>query len=211
MKYIIGVSIALLLGIFLINRIGCRTHTTRNALQQGDRLKASIESFEKNRSKLSEKVIKSLEKAEDELTADDPNLAKAAKDFEAEWTGIQNRYRSLKKDFENVGQSSTDYFNKLEELSSSITNVSLRQQELSKNVALKSRWQETYQQAAVNIEKVETVLEAGHDFHMVLVASSIRQKLEQNVDELNRIAEQAQQLLSDLEAFTQAGRALVQG
>ncbi|MCR9286443.1 MAG: hypothetical protein NXI23_03530 [Bacteroidetes bacterium] len=54
-------------------------------------------------------------------------------------------------------------------------------------------------------------MEAGNDFHMVLVASSIRQKLEQNVEELNVIAEQAKNLLGDLEAFTLAGRELVEG
>ena len=46
---------------------------------------------------------------------------------------------------------------------------------------------------------------------MVLVASSIRQKLEQNVAELENIAQQAKVLLADLEEFTIAGRALVEG
>jgi len=211
MRNIIGIGVVVLIVILLIGRYTCRTKTTRSALQQGDKLKASIESFEKNRSKLSEKVIESLQEAEEGLTEEDPNLAKVSKDFESEWTGIQNRYRKLKNDFAEVGQSSEDYFNKLAELSGSISDEQLRQQEMAKNEELEMRWQSTYQKAAINIEKVEAVLESGHDFHMVLVASSIRQKLEQNVEELNRIATQAQELLNELETFTQAGRQLVEG
>ena len=82
---------------------------------------------------------------------------------------------------------------------------------MEKNAVLRQKWDKSYQEAKVSIEKVTQVLEAGNDFHMVLVASSIRQKLEQNVGELNLIAAQAKELLSDLEAFTMAGRELVDG
>ncbi|MEM9992099.1 MAG: hypothetical protein AAF738_10065 [Bacteroidota bacterium] len=185
--------------------------TTKQAIKRGDVLKASIESFEKHRQKLSSSVIESLEMASEELNDENPDLAGVSKDFEKEWTGIQGRYRKLKKDFEDVGQASDAYFTQLDELSNNINNQNLRQEELAKNAELRERWETTYKQAAVNVDKVTQVLESGNDFHMVLVASSIRQKLEQNVDELNRIAIQAKELLKDLEAFTEAGRELVQG
>jgi hypothetical protein len=54
---------------------------------------------------------------------------------------------------------------------------------------LRKHWEKTYEEASTNVQKVTTVLEEGNDFHMVLVASSIRQKLEQNVVELRRIAD----------------------
>jgi len=100
---------------------------------------------------------------------------------------------------------------KLDELSGSIKKESLRDQELAKNQELRLKWDKSYKEASVSIDKVTQVLEAGNDFHMVLVASSIRQKLEQNVEELNVIADQAKALLGDLEAFTLAGRELVEG
>ncbi|MEM9849982.1 MAG: hypothetical protein AAF847_18980, partial [Bacteroidota bacterium] len=140
-----------------------------------------------------------------------PDLPKVSKDFEKEWTSIQNRYDKLKKDFDKVGESSAAYFGQLNELSGNIGNETLRKEELAKNKSLRQKWDKTYQEAAVNIDKVTTVLEEGNDFHMVLVASSIRQKLEQNVGELSRIAEQAKALLSDLEVFTEEGRKLVEG
>jgi uncharacterized protein YnzC (UPF0291/DUF896 family) len=189
----------------------CRWKTTKNALKHGEVLKSSINSFEKNRSKLADRIVETLEEAETALTSDSPDLPGVSKDFEKEWTVIQNRYDKLKKDFDDVGSSSTAYFDKLNELSSNISREELRKEELAKNAELRKRWEKTYEDASANVQKVTTVLEEGNDFHMVLVASSIRQKLEQNVEELRRIADQAKSLLADLESFTQAGRELVEG
>ncbi len=189
----------------------CKWDTTRGALKHGEKLKASIESFEKNRIKLSSNLVSSLEEAEKDLSAENPDLPKVSKDFEKEWTGIQNRYNKLQGDFAKVGQSSNDYFAELDQLSNAITKESLRNEELAKNKELKAKWDKNYREAEISINKITSVLESGNDFHMVLVASSIRQKLEQNVGELQVIAEQAKALLGDLEAFTEAGRELVEG
>lgn len=189
----------------------CQSKTTKNAMKHGERLKASINDFEENRQKLSVKLVSSLETAEQKLTEENPDLPKVSKDFEKQWTDIQKRYKGFKKDFDRVGSTSEEYFAKLDELVNNINKESLRNQELAKNDVLRQKWDTSYQEAKVSIEKVTQVLEAGNDFHMVLVASSIRQKLEQNVGELNLIAAQAKELLSDLEAFTMAGRELVEG
>ncbi len=203
-------GLIVLAGIALaLSVASCRWKTTKTALKNGEVLKASVESFEKNRKILSDKLITSLEEAEESLTQESPDLPQVSKDFEIEWNNIQKRYEKLKLDFSDVGENSTTYFDKLNELSSSISNERLRKEELAKNADLRKKWEVSYKEAEVNIQKITTVLEEGHDFHMVLVASSIRQKLEQNVEELRRIAEQAKSLLTDLEAFTQAGRELV--
>lgn len=189
----------------------CRWENTHTAMKHGERLKSSIESFEKNRVKLSTKLVSSLQEAGTSLSEPDPDLPKVSKDFEKQWTSIMNRYDKLKGNFEAIGQNSKNYFDKLDELSNNINNESLKKDELRKNAELRTKWQSTYDQADISIKKVTEVLESGNDFHMVLVASSIRQKLEQNVTELNNIADQAKTLLADLEVFTQAGRELVEG
>jgi peptidoglycan hydrolase CwlO-like protein len=206
---VVVLTMLVVLALFLPT--SCKWKTTKTAIKHGDILKSSIEDFEKNRQKLSESLVKNLEAAGAELVSENPDLQKVSKDFEKEWSDIQSRYKKLKDDFEKVGKSSTAYFQQLNELSGQIKNEKLRTDELAKNKELEARWNTTYQEASVNVEKVTTVLEAGHDFHMVLVASSIRQKLEQNVEELNVIAAQAKELLADLESFTQEGRKLVQG
>jgi hypothetical protein len=198
--------------LLLVLTLGaCRWETTKKALKHGEVLKSSIESFEKNRVKLSTQVVETLQEAEESLTQPNPDLPEVSKDFEKEWTGIQSRYGKLKNDFERVGKSSDAYFATLDQLSSSIHNEKLRKEELAKNSELRKKWDITFKEAGESIDKVTSVLESGNDFQMVLVASSIRQKLNQNVDELHNIAEQAKVLLADLEAFTEAGRQLVEG
>ena len=205
-----SIRVALFLS-FCVVITSCKWKTTKQALKHGEELKASIESFEKNRIKLSTKLVKSLEEAEESLSQEDPDLPEVSKDFEKQWTSIQNRYKKFQKDFREVGETSDAYFSELNSLSSNISKESLKQEELAKNRALRDKWNISYKEAEVSINKVTQVLESGNDFHMVLVASSIRQKLEQNVGELKLISAQAKTLLQDLEAFTQAGRELVEG
>lgn len=205
--------ITLLLLILTVSLVqfSCKTRTTRGAMKHGEVLKTNLESFEKNRVKLSTGLVSSLEEAKEQLTQENPDIPEVSKDFEKEWRSIMSRYNKLKNDYEAVGTSSRAYFEELNGLSNSINNEELRVQELQKNKELEVKWQSTFKTAGASIDKITTVLEAGNDFHMVLVASSIRQKLEQNVDELNNMAEQAKVLLSDLEVFTQAGKDLVAG
>ena len=202
---------------FLVCLIGlvifssCRTRTTRSAIKNADVLKSNLDSFDKNRLKLSTNLVESLEEAGDALLAENPNIPEVSKDFEKEWRAIMNRYDKLKKDFNNIGENSNKFFEELNGFSSAINNADLRASELAANKELEVKWKKTYQEADKAINKVTTVLENGNDFHMVLVASSIRQKLEQNVEELKNMSEQAKVLLADLEVFTEEGRKIVDG
>lgn len=205
---ILNYSFLLILAVALVS---CKGKVTKNAFKHGDVLKASINDFESDRQKFSSQVSKTIDVANETLTEENPDVQKIAKDWEKEWDDIQSRYDKLRKDFDKVGESSTAYFAKLDELSNNIRNEELRNEELAKNAELRNRWQGTYDNAAVSIDKVTEVLDAGNDFHMVLVASGVRQKIEQNVADLTVIAEQAKELLKDLETFSEEGRKLVEG
>jgi len=201
----------LMIAFLSIILTSCKTRTTNSALRHGEVLKTNLNSFDKNREKLSTKLVSSLETAGNALMEENPDIPEVSRDFEKEWRSIMNRYDKLKSDFDNIGKSSSAYFEELNTLSGNINNDQLRAEELAKNKALEAKWQKTFVEADKAIAKVTTVLESGNDFHMVLVASSIRQKLEQNVADLKNIAEQAKLLLGDLEVFSQAGRELVEG
>lgn len=195
----------------LIILAACQTKVTNKALKHGDRFKEAIEDFENNRQRLSSKMVTGIESTQKKLAEGEAKLPALAKDWEKEWNDIQDRYKKMKDDFKDVGERSAAYFDHLDQLSGSINNVSLRESELAKNRQLREKWESSYQKAGVSIEKITQVLNDGKDFHMVLVASSIREKIEDKITDLNDISEQAKVLLKDLEAFTQAGRELVQG
>ena len=103
------ISLFLTVSVILI-LTSCRTRTTNNALKRGEKLKSSINSFEKNRKKLSSKVVSSLEEAKESLTAENPDLPEVSKDFEKQWRSIMKRYNKMKGDFEDIGTNSRKYF-----------------------------------------------------------------------------------------------------
>lgn len=197
-----------LIGVMILS--SCRTRTTKSAMKNAEVLKSNLDSFDKNRMKLSANLVESLEEAGESLLAENPDIPEVSKDFEKEWRSIMNRYEKLKKNFSDIGDSSQAYFDELNSLSSSINNAELRSSELAANKELQVKWDKTYQEADIAINKVTKVLEDGNDFHMVLVASSIRQKLEQNVEDLNNMSEQAKVLLADLQVFSEKGREIVE-
>ena len=209
MKKHFNLLLVCLIGLVVLS--SCRTRTTRSAMKNAEVLKTNLDSFDKNRMKLSANLVESLEEAGEALQAENPDIPQVSKDFEKEWRSIMNRYNKLKNDFSDIGDNSQAYFDELNSLSSSINNTELRESELAANKQLQVKWDKTYQEADKAINKVTTVLEDGNDFHMVLVASSIRQKLEQNVQDLKNMSEQAKVLLADLQVFSEEGRKLVDG
>jgi len=209
MKKHISYLMFCMIGVLILPSCGSRT--TNSALKTGEVLKSNLDSFDKNRRKLSTNLVESLEEAGESLLEENPDIPQVSKDFEKEWRSIMNRYDKLKKDFVNIDKSSTAYFDELNSLSGSINNEELRKSELAQNKQLEIKWKATFDEADKAINKVTAVLENGNDFHMVLVASSIRQKLEQNVESLKNMSVQAKLLLADLEVFTDEGRKLVKG
>lgn len=198
-------ALFLLVGMFG----GCKGKMTKHAVKKGEVFKASIEDFEKNRQKFSGQVSEAIGQANESLAEENPNTEKISKDFEKDWTDIQNRYNKMKKDFDDVGKSSTAYFDHLNELAMGINREDLRKKELGKNKELLVVWEKQYAEAAKSIEAVEQVLVEGNDFQRVLLLSSVRDKIQENINDLNELSSQAETLLKDLEAFTDAGRKLV--
>jgi DNA repair ATPase RecN len=160
--------------------------------------------------KFSAQVTESINDANEALQEEDPNTEDIAKGFEKEWNDIQRRYNKMNKDFEDIGKTSNAYFEHLNELASGINREALRKTELEKNQELLVKWEAKYSQATVDIAKVDKVLLEGNDFHRVLLLSSVRDKIQENVNDLERISSQAKDLLDDLKTFTDAGRELVQ-
>ena len=184
---------------------------TKRSLKKGTKFKAAIEDFEDNRQKFSSSVTTSIEETNKKLSEEDADLPEVARDWEKEWKSVEKRYKKMMDDFNDVEKTSTGYFEELDEIVSGINNEQTRNAQLKENEALKQKWLVSYQKAQASIEKVNGVLKDGNDFHRVLVASSMRQKLKDKVDELNDIAERAKDLLADLEEFSKEGKKLVEG
>ncbi len=194
---------------FLVLLASCQSTVTEKSLRYADNLKDAIDKFESSRQKVAKHVSTASEKATTELSKENPDVGRAARDWEQEWNDINKRFKDLEERFSQVGNTSEKYFEQLDELSKGIESEGLRQSELSKNQALREQYAVAYEDAARNIDKIREVLREGNDYHRVLVASSMRQKISQNIDELRQISERAQQIVAELEQFTIEGKKLI--
>lgn len=200
-------SMVIMLLLFAGN--GCRQSMTEKSLNYGDNLKDAITKYENSRQKFSQEVNESVSSTNKKLEKEDPKLSEVAHDWEKRWDEVHKSFNRLEKHFSKVGESSQEYFDKLEELSSGINNDSIRREELSKNRQLKERWTKAYEEAAGKFDKIRKVLKEGNDYQRILVASSVRQKIEKNIHELDKISIKANKILKELKTFTIEGKKLI--
>lgn len=200
---------SILLLILLVTITSCQKSLTKKSLSYGDNLKSAIENFEGARHEFAQNVTESVENTSANLSKENSELLEVAIDWEEKWNDIQNRFQKLEKEFSVVGQVSEQYFNQLHELSAGINDRKIKASEIQKNEALKNEWTVAFVKASNDIQKIRDVLIEGNDFHRVLVASSIRQKIETNIIELESISIRANNILNELEKFTIEGKKLV--
>lgn len=202
-KYFITMLMIAFFGI-----LGCSETKTEKVIEYADDLQEAIEEFEESRTKAANDVNEVTADTIDELNDDNPDLRGVAKSWETEWEDVQSRFSRLESDFSKVASSSRSYFNQLEQLANDIGNASLKASEEKKNVQLKTSWTETFTKASNDIEKLRTIIKEGNDFHNVLLGASLREKLAQNIEDLENISKRAQSLLNDLERLTIEGKKL---
>jgi len=174
---------------------------TNKAIEYGDNLKASIEKFEDQRKDISASIDKSIDTVND-TTSENTKTEDISNDWEVKWNNIEQEFINLEENFSSVEQNSKAYFKQLNELSSGILDKTLKSKELSKNLELKTKWNKTHKEAKETIIKLKIILKNAQDIKRVLIASTIRKKIFNNIDELQSISTNTKKLIHDLEKFT---------
>jgi len=212
LKFFIMKSKLVFIVVLLAVIVSCSNNKsqTLKTVEYADSLRDAIEDFETKRKEFSEQITDIVENTDDKLSEDAPNLQEVAIDWEKKWEELITDFNTIEDNFTTVGNSSAIYFQKLEELAYSIKDDDIKQSELTKNAELKTRWTETYIEAAESINKIRSMLIDGSDYQKVLIASSVRQKIEENIVELKSISEKAILLLKELETFSLEGKKLVE-
>ena len=202
------VILLIILGIIGIYENHYNTNTY-NAIEYGDNLKNAVNNFTKSQNKFNDKIKKVVNNTNDELKKGDVDIIKVANDWESEWKDIMDKYESLQKDFKDVGNKSLEYFKELDKLANNIKNEDIKKSEIKKNLILKEKWTKNYENTSKVFDEINELLKDGNDFHNVLIASSIRQKINLNIEELKNIAFRAQDILERLNKFTEEGKKLI--
>jgi predicted RNase H-like nuclease (RuvC/YqgF family) len=206
-KWLIWGSIGL--SVLLLIALSKNNTQTKKRLEYGANLNSAIEEFEENRQDYSSQLTNIAEQTTTDLNNGNHSVNEVAENWEVEWKRLNKQLETLKSDFEEVGKTSNEYFGNLNELAANIIDDGLRKEETRKNNELQERWTIAYQDAARSIKNIENIMLDGNDFYNVLLASSIRQQVEGDIEELEVITVRALKLLSELEDFSNEGKKLI--
>lgn len=179
-------------------------------LDFANRLVNVIDEFEKARTQVLQVINTSVVNMEKYLSSNMSTKEKADK-YEKDWKKLASEIKLMESRFNAINNSSTAYFNKLYSLNESISNDDLRKKEYNKNVALRKSWNEVYQEAEKDVNKIRTVLEEGNDFHKVLLASVMRSKIADNISQMKDISSRARKIIKELSRFSVEGKKILQG
>jgi len=136
------------------------------------------------------------------------SLKDVVKQWAIRWDTVKEKFDDLNDYFLEVIQSSDQYFDKLFEIANKIQNEELRNGEIESNTKLKNDWIKVLKETKINIDKLKVLIQEGDDFYRVLLGASIREKLTENIGELNNISLKAEKLLSELQNLTEEGKKL---
>jgi hypothetical protein len=137
------------------------------------------------------------------------DLPKVAAEWEKKWKKVDEQTAVLEKNFKAVEHASKAYWNKLDEVTTAITDPKLREREKKKNDEAKSKWADAYENAKTQIEKAKKLRDKGRDFQNVMLAVTLRGQLAEYTETLNEIAGEAANLLQELERVTEQGKSIV--
>jgi gas vesicle protein len=205
-KLILGLSILFL--IIIIRSFPQKTFTEKS-LAYGDDLNDAIEKFEEDRKDFTSDLNDITKQTSEDLLSKQQPVEDVAINWENEWNELNQKLEELENDFLKVGKRSKEYFKNLDEIASGIRDKSIRIEENEKNRELKAQWTRVYQEASESINKIRDVIYDGNDFYKVLVATSIRQQVKEDIKELESITLRAVALLDDLEDFSTEGKKLI--
>jgi len=199
-----------LFSLFIILIISsCNRSETEKTTVYADDLRNAIDLFEQNRVDFSEDVSDIVEITDKKLSKDEPNLVKISKEWEEKWLEITEKFNALNEEFINISEKSALFFNALDTIVLGINDAELRNSQINSNNILKEKWQTNYDIAQTTMNQIEKLIGKGNDYSRVLIATSIRQALEENIEELKTISESAKSLLAELQKFSLEGKKII--
>jgi len=208
-----NILLGIVLSFALCVVFSCSMSETQKNVQYAAEFKSNIDKFEEKHTgmtkSLSETVDKTVNQLSDETKPTKEKLADVSQDWEVSWNDILNEYESLTEYYGKIGTSSSQYFQKIDQVTQEIKDNSIRDQEMKRNKGQRKEWDNAYNQAEVNLKEIGKLLEDGNDFQRLLVLAAMRQQIYNRIEELKQISISAQELFRRLESFTETGRQLL--
>ena len=136
-------------------------------------------------------------------------LTGVAASWEIRWIEAEKKALKLQERFNEVTSAAEPYFDKLNEISSSISDPRLLEAERQRNASAREKWDDAYKDAFQTMKKLERLRQKGHDIHSVLLGAAMRDQIGGYVRELKAISHDADQLVKELDRLVTHGQELL--
>lgn len=189
------------------------TGELKTAIEYAQSLDNALAMYEKRRQEAQTALDGATQEALQTLS-NDPTPAQvrqATSTWRQQWNEVQAQTKRLWMALGNVEAAATQYFTHLERQTAMIRDADLRETERNRNKTLQQTWTNAAMTAANNIRDLETHLQAGDDLYIAMLNASLRAGFDENVEQLQDVAETGRTLLGDLHGLTTTGEALMGG
>jgi hypothetical protein len=202
---------------------GCQARTATQVVEIADTLLKTLNLFLEASKTHQKSVDEAISKAQEGLTtkqapfikipvitsSGEIDLPSVANEWEKHWQDVSTHSKEMQQKLEDVNQASQQYWSKLDEITEQIGNPALKIIEKDKNRLLKSKWNQTYAKANKQVARTIQLNSKADDFHKVIMLSSMRQQLNNQIKQLQIIADEASNVFKEIEAATQQGQDII--
>jgi hypothetical protein len=136
-------------------------------------------------------------------------LSSVAEAWETEWKKVDAQTANLEKQFKAIAPAAEVYWAKLDEVTNGINDPKLLERQTAKVKVAKDKWELAYKNAEKQIEKAKALRTKGQDLHRVMLSQAFLKEIEGFTSDLNSIAEEAANLLKELELVTEQGKLII--
>lgn len=139
-----------------------------------------------------------------------PRLGGIAGDWEQRWSLVEQQANIIENRFDRVAVASKNYWDKVDSITASIHDESLKEREAGKNEVARTAWDEVHERAATQIRKIQKLRAKGQDFLRVMQLAAMREDLGRHAEELKAISDDAESILAELQKLSESGKSLIQ-
>lgn len=184
---------------------------TESYHRYGDRLINNLVSFDNSRVNCKESLA-STTMLMDSITIhfNSNNARDYTYNFELVWGELNKRIFTLNRRYNEIQQSSNNYFMKLNEVASELQDEKLQAIQLQKNEKLREDWFENMSKAKSKLNELNELIKEGGDFYKILLLESMRSSVRAEISELRLITIEASQIINELKYYSDQGLALIQ-
>ncbi|MCB0628552.1 MAG: hypothetical protein R2824_02325 [Saprospiraceae bacterium] len=178
----------------------------RSSFVKSDQLIEAIHTFETKRTESQDGLKFAYDKIDSILQHYDVESARPLTiEFEEVWSEVLQRIDNLRQQFNTVCRRSATYFSILERETALLNDMEKKEEQEQRNAILRQHWDHELGKAEATFAQIKLLLDNGNDLYRLMLISTLRATLSEEIGEIQQITARADKLLLDLRQLAEEG------